>query len=168
MDNFEAMETQDYTYDDVEVTEMQEQQASYEAPTYEATPVQPAPQPVYAPYSNPIPATYSEPATEEEGGLDGKSVLVGAAVTAVIGGAAIGIKKGIDFFKKKKAEKDEFKKWQEERKAAEDTIAKAKAEGKVVDVDASEVKPETEEAKQEPAAESKPEEPKDSKDSKKK
>lgn len=169
MDNFEAQATQDYTYDDVEVTEMQEQQASYEAPTYEATPVQPAPQPVYAPYnSNPIPATYSEPATEE-GGIDGKSFLVGAAVTAVVGGAAIGIKKGIDFFKKKKAEKDEFKKWQEERKAAEDTIAKAKADGKVVDVDAKEVKPEeTEEAKQEPAAESKSEEPKDSKDKKQK
>lgn len=167
MDNFEAMETQDYTYDDVEV-ETQEQQASYEAPTYEATPVQPAPQPVYAPYSNPIPATYSEPATEEKDGLDGKSFLIGAAVTAVVGGAAIGIKKGVSFFKKKKAEKDEFKKWQEERKAAEDTIAKAKAEGKVVDVDASEVKPETEEAKQEPAAESKPEEPKDSKETKKK
>lgn len=168
MDNFEAMETQDYTYDDVEVTEMQEQQASYEAPTYEATPVQPAPQPVYAPYSNPIPATYSEPATEEKDGLDGKSVLVGVIGTAVVGGIAVGTKKAIDFFKKKKAEKDEFKKWQEERKAAEDTIAKAKAEGKVVDVDASEVKPETEEAKQEPAAESKSEEPKDSKDSKKK
>lgn len=168
MDNFEAQATQDYTYDDVEVTEMQEQQASYEAPTYEATPVQPAPQPVYAPYSNPIPATYSEPATEEKDGIDGKSVLIGAAVTAVVGGAAIGIKKGIDFFKKKKAEKEDFKKWQEERKAAEETIAKAKAEGKVVDVDASEVKPETEEAKQEPAAESKSEEPKDSKDTKKK
>ena len=168
MDNFEAQATQDYTYDDVEVTEMQEQQASYEAPTYEATPVQPAPQPVYAPYSNPIPATYSEPATEEKDGIDGKSVLIGAAVTAVVGGAAIGIKKGIDFFKKKKAEKEDFKKWQEERKAAEETIAKAKAEGKVVDVDASEVKPETEEAKQEPAAESKSVGPKDSKKKKKK
>lgn len=169
MDNFEAMETQDYTYDDVEVTETQEQQASYEAPTYvETTPVQPAPQPVYAPYSNPIPATYSEPATEEKDGLDGKSVVIGVVGTALVGGIAIGVKKGVDYFKKKKAEKAEFKKWQEERKVAEDTIAKAKAEGRVVDVDATEVKPETEEAKQEPATESKSEETKDSKQETKK
>lgn len=158
----EAQETEaTEVYEEPQVIEPTYVEPTYQAPTYQA----PAPQaPYYAPqqYNN-VPET-----TEDEGGLDGKSVLVGVAVTTVIGGAAIGIKKGIDFFKKKKAEKEEFKKWQDERKAAEETIAKAKAEGKVVDVDAKDIKPaDTEEVKQE-EPQSEPEAKSESKDNKKK
>lgn len=164
MDNFEQYEAQETeateVYEEPQVIEPTYVEPTYQAPTYQA----PAPQaPYYAPqqYDNNVPET-------EEGGLDGKSVLVGAAITAVVGGAAIGIKKGIDFFKKKKAEKDEFKKWQDERKTAEETIARAKAEGKVVDVDAKDVKPaDTEEVKQE-EPQSEPEAKSEAKDNKKK
>lgn len=159
----EAQETEaTEVYEEPQVAEPTYVEPTYQAPTYQA----PAPQaPYYAPqqYNN-VPET-----TEDEGGLDGKSVLVGVAVTTVIGGAAIGIKKGIDFFKKKKAEKEEFKKWQDERKAAEETIAKAKAEGKVVDVDAKDIKPaDTEEVKQEEPQAAEPEAKSESKDNKKK
>ena len=159
----EAQETEaTEVYEEPQVAEPTYVEPTYQAPTYQA----PAPQaPYYAPqqYDRNVPET-----TEDEGGLDGKSVLVGVAVTTVIGGAAIGIKKGIDFFKKKKAEKEEFKKWQDERKAAEETIAKAKAEGKVVDVDAKDIKPaDTEEVKQE-EPQSEPEAKSESKDNKKK
>ena len=158
MDEIQEMEmTQDY--------EAQQAEPVYETPTYvePQQAYQPAPQPTYS-Y---VPTTAQETDDTDEG-LDTKSVLLGAGITAVIGGAAIGIKKGIDHFKKKKAEKEEFKKWQEERKAAEEQVAKAKAEGKVVDVPAeavTEVKEEAEEAKAEP--ESKPE-AKPEKDNKKK
>ena len=166
MDNFEQYEAQETeateVYEEPQVAEPTYVEPTYQAPTYQA----PAPQaPYYAPqqYDRNVPET-----TEDEGGLDGKSVLVGAAITAVVGGAAIGIKKGIDFFKRKKAEKDEFKKWQDERKAAEETIAKAKTEGKVVDVDAKDVKPaDTEEVKQE-EPQSEPEAKSEAKDNKKK
>lgn len=158
----EAQETEaTEVYEEPQVAEPTYVEPTYQAPTYQA----PAPQ---APYYAPQQYDRNVPETEDEGGLDGKSVLVGVAVTTVIGGAAIGIKKGIDFFKKKKAEKAEFKKWQDERKAAEETIAKAKAEGKVVDVDAKDIKPaDTEEVKQE-EPQSEPEAKSESKDNKKK
>ena len=156
------MDEQEFVMEQQEF-EAQQAEPVYEAPTYvePQQAYQPAPQPTYS-Y---VPTTAQENECDDEEGLDAKSVLLGAGITAVIGGAAIGIKKGIDHFKKKKAEKEEFKKWQEERKAAEEQVAKAKAEGKVVDVPAeavTEVKEEAEEAKAEPETqpEQKPEEKK--------
>ena len=150
MDDQELMEmAQETSYEEPQVTTVEAE------PTYvDTTPTYQAPAPSY----NYVPQQYNSYETDtDEGGLDAKSVVVGGVITAAIGGAAYGIKKLIDFGKKMKAEKEKYKKWQEDRKAAEETIAKAKATGNVVDVDAKPVEAETKTEEVKTEAEPEPE-----------
>lgn len=78
--------------------------------------------------------------TTDEKGFDLSSGLVGAAVTLVAGGVAIGVKKLVDFSKARKAKKEAD---------AKDRADKAKAEAEVVEVPAEEIKPEAEPEKKE-------------------
>lgn len=86
--------------------------------------------------------------TTDEKGFDLSSGLVGAAVTLVAGGVAIGVKKLVDFGKARKAKKEADAKDKADFEAFK-AAQKAKAEAEVVEVPAEEIKPEAEPEKKE-------------------